>query len=1044
MMNATMLLRHDPSWGYLVNGSWDGIVGYLERDEADMGSTAVLYTEERAKVVHYLIMTTPTKLGFVFRQPPLSSVRNVFVMPFTRGVWLGGAALLVLCGALLLAALRWERRRRPGEQVAWSDVVLLSLGALCQQGSPLESRGTPGRIVSLQMFIFVIFVYTSYSACIVALLQSSTNTINTLRDLLDSRLKLAVHDIVYNRYFFERAEEPVRKAIYQRKIAPPGVPPRFIGLADGVERMRKGMFAFHFEVGTGYKLVLDSFDEDEKCGLTRIPYIQVVDAYQVIQKNSVYKEIMAVAYNKLLERGFQKRNWNRYYTSKPECNSRGSSFMSVGLIDCYPVLVVLLAGLVAAVAVLLLEVLAHRREMSSHGIPTTTHNGCENFPSLTTIPSQACTLNVLDAECGCAFSVLKQAHDQGRSKHRTRWLLTDAPREALDLLDSLDAALDSELTVASVRRGEEEGVSLLEVYRTAAGSSATRAPVGEWSAERGLAAPAPRATAARRANLHRAVIGAATANKADHQDDVKLQDGLVVRHLKLIMKPMWGYKVNGSCDGMMNEACPCSFSLKLITKRTWGYKVNWSWDDMVSEVLLLVKLIINHMWGYKVNSLKLIIKLMWGYKGNESCQKLIIKLMWGYKGNGSCLKLIIKLMWGYKGNGSCLKLIIKLMWGYKGNGSCLKLIIKPTWGYKVNGSWDGVVSEVVAGNVEIAAAGMLLYRERQEVMDYAVMTTPTKLGFVFRQPPLSSVRNVFTMPFSRAVWGCAAGVVALCALMLYAALTWERRWRLEEEPAVSWSDVVLLSLGAVCQQGSPLESRGTPGRIVSLLLFVAVIFLYTSYSAYIVALLQSTTNSIRTLGDLLHSRLDLAVENIVYNRYYFEAEKEPVRRELYRRKIAPPGQPPRFIDLEEGIRRMRRGFFAFHFETGKGFKLVQETFTEEEKCGLSVISYIQVVDAYMALQRGTPYREVIVLAYRKLMERGFQKRAWRRYYTDKPECTVRGSSFVHVGLLDCYPAALVLLLGALCSLGALLLEVAASRRAGRHLAPPPNTAPADD
>jgi len=52
------------------------------------------------------------------------------------------------------------------------------------------------------LFTSVIFLYTAYSACIVALLQSSTDRIKTLKDLLDSGLTLAVEDVVYNRHYF--------------------------------------------------------------------------------------------------------------------------------------------------------------------------------------------------------------------------------------------------------------------------------------------------------------------------------------------------------------------------------------------------------------------------------------------------------------------------------------------------------------------------------------------------------------------------------------------------------------------------------------------------------------------------------------------------------------------------------------------------------------------------------------------------------------------------------------------------------------------------
>lgn len=62
---------------------------------------------------------------------------------------------------------------------------------------------------------------------------------------------------------------------------------------------------------------------------------------------------------------------------------------------------------------------------------------------------------------------------------------------------------------------------------------------------------------------------------------------------------------------------------------------------------------------------------------------------------------------------------------------------------------------------------------------------------------------------------------------------------------------------------------GTLGRFVMFLVFLAFLFIYTSYSANIVALLQSTSNQIRTLTDLLNSKLELGVEDVAYNKYYF-------------------------------------------------------------------------------------------------------------------------------------------------------------------------------
>jgi hypothetical protein len=70
---------------------------------------------------------------------------------------------------------------------------------------------------------------------------------------------------------------------------------------------------------------------------------------------------MLCRYRIIHERGLQARENLRYYPKKPECGGLGSSFVSVGLVDCYPALLVLVYGLLCSVAVLLLEILAYKR-----------------------------------------------------------------------------------------------------------------------------------------------------------------------------------------------------------------------------------------------------------------------------------------------------------------------------------------------------------------------------------------------------------------------------------------------------------------------------------------------------------------------------------------------------------------------------------------------------------------------------------------------------------------------------------------------------------
>lgn len=109
-----------------------------------------------------------------------------------------------------------------------------------------------------------------------------------------------------------------------------------------------------------------------------------------------------------------------------------------------------------------------------------------------------------------------------------------------------------------------------------------------------------------------------------------------------------------------------------------------------------------------------------------------------------------------------------------------------------------------------------------------------------------------------------------------------------------------------------------------------LMFLYTSYSANIVALLQSPSTRIKTLKDLYESRLKIGVDDTVFNRYYFAVRlinidsfqsdqrkytfyylifqhaDEPLRRKIYLKKVLRANGQDNFMNAEEGVRRIRQ------------------------------------------------------------------------------------------------------------------------------------------
>lgn len=90
--------------------------------------------------------------------------------------------------------------------------------------------------------------------------------------------------------------EPIRKSIYQLKVAPKGQKPNFMTVDEGVKRVQKDFFAFHVELSSAYKMIGDIFQENEKCGLKEIEFVSLVDPHMTLAKNSEFKEIFRTGY----------------------------------------------------------------------------------------------------------------------------------------------------------------------------------------------------------------------------------------------------------------------------------------------------------------------------------------------------------------------------------------------------------------------------------------------------------------------------------------------------------------------------------------------------------------------------------------------------------------------------------------------------------------------------------------------------------------------------------------------------------------------------
>ncbi|XP_039304044.1 glutamate receptor U1 isoform X2 [Solenopsis invicta] len=373
-MNATLSFNIANNWGHNKNGSWDGMIGMLQRREIDIGGTGMFMLTERISVLEYIQLYTHSSLCFVFRQPSLSTMKNIFTLPFQQNVWVATAIFLVLVFCLLYISIKWEHYRGTSKKSAayWNqlnnskptvtDNFFILLGAFAQQGYSYEPYRIPSRIVILMLLLASLSLYAAYTANIVTLFQSTTDKIKTLSDLLYSPLTLGGQDLPYNKYYFKSTgiQDPIRKAMV-KKIEPEGRKANWMSLEEGVRRIRSETFAFHGIQSPIYHVIQRTYQEAEKCGLTEIDYLNTIYPAFTIQKHSRYLEIIKNGALKLREYGLKYRDEYRLYTRKPTCTSQ-IGFITIGFTQCSFAIIIMGYGVLLSVIVFVLELLWNKRQ----------------------------------------------------------------------------------------------------------------------------------------------------------------------------------------------------------------------------------------------------------------------------------------------------------------------------------------------------------------------------------------------------------------------------------------------------------------------------------------------------------------------------------------------------------------------------------------------------------------------------------------------------------------------------------------------------------
>ncbi|KAG7176580.1 Glutamate receptor-like 46 [Homarus americanus] len=189
----TLVRPPDGAWGIPTSGGdWNGMIGMVKRNEADLALGPFGLTYSRSQVVDFSSPILIDYYRILVRRPRSEPDPLGFLRPFRWPVWVGLVACLALMGVVLYNVRRASSHLYTGEEMKPSEEVQFLphwwavYGAILSQPYTWVAQWMSVRVVVATWWIVALIVARSYSSALTSLLAVRTVPVkyNFLRQVI--------------------------------------------------------------------------------------------------------------------------------------------------------------------------------------------------------------------------------------------------------------------------------------------------------------------------------------------------------------------------------------------------------------------------------------------------------------------------------------------------------------------------------------------------------------------------------------------------------------------------------------------------------------------------------------------------------------------------------------------------------------------------------------------------------------------------------------------------------------------------------------------
>ncbi|XP_076373159.1 putative glutamate receptor [Tachypleus tridentatus] len=168
-------LRHVPSidnkfGAKLLNGSWNGLIGMVQRQEAEIAVSDIGMSNSRAEVIDFTYPYVNDQINFLIQAPREKPRALAIIRPFSLEMWI--AILVVVIGTALTTALVARTTIRP-QANSWTfgQSLWYYCGALTFQGADELPDRNSQRIIIGSYWLFAIIIVAGFSGSLTSFMN---------------------------------------------------------------------------------------------------------------------------------------------------------------------------------------------------------------------------------------------------------------------------------------------------------------------------------------------------------------------------------------------------------------------------------------------------------------------------------------------------------------------------------------------------------------------------------------------------------------------------------------------------------------------------------------------------------------------------------------------------------------------------------------------------------------------------------------------------------------------------------------------------------